>query len=659
MNILLVLHGMRPEFTGGCEIHTERLARALVREGHTCEILAGTRDRRAEAVLTTSDLDGLTIHRIHRPDRFLDEWWEGYSPFAEGLLHDFLGRKAFDLVHVHHWKRLTTNIVRISASRGIPSVVTLHDLWSTCPREDRLLDGEICEEPAGSPKCPSCARRAWWRSEEEAAEMLALNTGMLRHELDLAGAVLTPSRSHRDFVAARLERRPDSIVVLPLDMRPASGERLEDGPADSRERFPEGPLQIAYWGHLVDFKGPHVVVDALQRAQRADRMHLHLFGTSPSAAYERLLRGRSRGLPVTFHGSFGFEDLARTDLDVAVLPSLCRESYSLVLDEAMELCIPVLVSDRGALPERIGEAGFPFRPNDPEDLARRLDALVEEPEELERARASIPPPSHGFERHVRRLMRIYEEAARRRPPVPTIAPYRQLLAQRGRALEARQAHLETLRETADRAENMEANLERYRSVNQELDQQRRDQAKVIRDLQADLNGHTDLLQIREKEIRELRESLEVTRADLEEHRSVLANSREESEALRRVVETLTADLEGHRAVVRELRDERERVRSHIEALEKKTRAQDERLEQSLSEARSERESLESENASLRGRAEEAQQQRARVEEELAKARARLHEIESEIAAVRRSLPYRVYRLLHRRSGRPAGRRLDP
>ena len=45
---------------------------------------------------------------------------------------------------------------------------------------------------------------------------------------------------------------------------------------------------------------------------------------------------------------------------VVLMPSLWRESLGRVAVEAMANGIPVLASDRGALPETLGEAGFVF-----------------------------------------------------------------------------------------------------------------------------------------------------------------------------------------------------------------------------------------------------------------------------------------------------------
>ncbi|MCX6551239.1 MAG: glycosyltransferase family 1 protein [Acidobacteria bacterium] len=61
-----------------------------------------------------------------------------------------------------------------------------------------------------------------------------------------------------------------------------------------------------------------------------------------------------------------------------VLPSF-EEGFGLPALEAMALGIPVVVSNRGALPEVVGSAGLLVEPDDPASLAAALRRVLEEP----------------------------------------------------------------------------------------------------------------------------------------------------------------------------------------------------------------------------------------------------------------------------------------
>jgi glycosyltransferase involved in cell wall biosynthesis len=74
------------------------------------------------------------------------------------------------------------------------------------------------------------------------------------------------------------------------------------------------------------------------------------------------------GLPVDLSGLTNLNRMANTPdprdfyrvSRVILMPSLWRESLGRVPIEAMANGIPVLASDRGALPETLGDAGFVF-----------------------------------------------------------------------------------------------------------------------------------------------------------------------------------------------------------------------------------------------------------------------------------------------------------
>ncbi len=68
--------------------------------------------------------------------------------------------------------------------------------------------------------------------------------------------------------------------------------------------------------------------------------------------------------------------------EIAVLPAVYDEAFGLFVIEAMQQHLPVIVTDRGGLPESVvdGVTGFVIRHNDSAMLADRLESLVINPE---------------------------------------------------------------------------------------------------------------------------------------------------------------------------------------------------------------------------------------------------------------------------------------
>jgi len=567
MKILLVVHGLRPEFAGGTEIYVEHLARGLADRGHTIVVLAGTREPGPPGVCRREG-EGVEVLLLRRPDKLFEYWAEAYSSFAGRAFARLLDTEGFDLVHVHHWKRLTLSLVHTAAARRIPSVVSLHDLWTSCPREHRLLEEGPCDVPLGGSPCPPCVGGFWWQDLDEVAEIVRLNAQMIRGEIALASRCLVPSESHRRRLANVLEMDERRFEVVPLSL---PGDRTAPAAGRREATFPQGPLRIAYWGHLVPFKGPHLLLEALADFQDLDRVEVHLFGEASSAAYRVTLERLARRKPVTFHGRFDFGDIAAFPIDLAVIPSLCSESHCFVLDEAYRLGIPVLASDAGALAERVGSGGMLFRQGDARQLSGLLREILATPEKLTELRSGIPFSEGAWDRHLERIEATYRDAAEGGVAEGRALPAEALLEHRERALDRRRALLVDLREKADRSENLEANLGRYREVNRNLESQCRDQRKAITELTADLEGHREVLRARDREVASLKEVCGNLEADLRGHRDVLRHCQADNEELRSVAEVLRKDLDGHRAVLRDVQEDLGRHREVVAALQEERR----------------------------------------------------------------------------------------
>lgn len=412
MRILHVVHGYPPEQIGGTELYVSTLARAQRAAGHDVRVFAGSMDWGERFFVSRGDVDGVPVVRAHRDDLYFDRWDKGYCPRVSFAFQDELGAFAPDVVHLHHWIRLSSDLVRTAARRSIPVVVTLHDLFPTCPRVFRLKDAEghdACESPVGAAPCVPCVPRWRFQRDEEIERLLAAFCADVRAELEAAAAVIAPTSGHGAFLTRMLGLESLEITTLPH----GSLASRELGPAAPST---DGRIHLASWGHLQPLKGVHVLLDAVRRSRRRSRFHVDVFGAAADGAYRGLLDELAAGSSVDFHGAFSAKDLAKHPIDVAVIPTLCRESYSFIVDEAAALGVPIVASDFGAIQDRATERLIRFRRDDPADLARVLDGIVDDPARLERARAAPAPARASIEEHVARLEAIYRTV---RPPAPT------------------------------------------------------------------------------------------------------------------------------------------------------------------------------------------------------------------------------------------------
>jgi glycosyltransferase involved in cell wall biosynthesis len=390
-----------------------------------------------EAGIEREEVEGTRVLRVHRDDLYFDHYARLFHPGVEGLIEEVLDEERPDVVHLHQWIRLTCNPVELAARRGIPSVVTLHDLYTSCPRCFRVRpDDEPCFRPLSVESCGDCAPRFGHESEREVAESIELYRDQYRAELAQAAAVLTATTATGELVCETTGQDSSRLELLPLPYAPRfCGADPAPLPGE------DAPLRIGYWGVVTHRKGVQVLVRAFRDllAGGAPRpVELHVFGGIDTPALGAELEALAEDLPVTFHGRYEHADVARAGLHLAVFPMLCFETYGFVLDECFELGLPCVVTDIGALPRRAGEAALRVPPGDAAALAEVLRGVLARPALLDELRARIPRVSLSPEEHLARLLAVYEAAVASGPreaaPVSAWRRARLLMLQRESAV---------------------------------------------------------------------------------------------------------------------------------------------------------------------------------------------------------------------------------
>lgn len=405
MRIALVTQHYPPHFEGGTEAVVRAQARALAARGHAVRVISGTDRAHAGEDVERSVVDGLEVaHLPRRPD-------EPYGlDLARPRVLELVEREVgeADVAHVHHHSTLSDRTMRALA-RSRPVFATLHDLFTTCPRFFRLPPDSALTCPARGDldACVRCVALDLPGHEPGAlAAALAARQATFDAELASAAAVFVPSRAHGDRLAPLLGVAPERLVVLPHGLCPPVPER-------SARAHREGPLRVLHLGHRSAAKGTLDLVRALA-AVPAGSVELVLAGAEVEAGFDAALSEAAGRLPLAFRGPYDRADLAAlaADADLAAFPSRAYESYGLVVDEALALGLPVLVSDRGALPERIGDAGIALPAEDPAAWTRAIRSLLDDPDLLAALRDALPDELPTADAAARELERHYARHAR-------------------------------------------------------------------------------------------------------------------------------------------------------------------------------------------------------------------------------------------------------
>lgn len=414
MRIVHILHQFLPETFGGVEIYVFDLATAQKRAGHDVLIISGTMKSGRPGERRRSVHDGLDVIHLHRSDVYFDSWDKGYFPPVADAVVDELHAFSPDVVHIHHWIRLSHDLVRVTKSLGIPTVVSLHDFATSCPRCFRMRPDETpCFRPLSVASCLDCVPRRPWQSDADTADAIDFFRKNSIDELSGADAVLCATTTLRDIVTDSLGIAKDRFRVIPLAYAPRFGGAVTRRATDA--------FRFGYWGTITHRKGVHLLIDAFRDvvARRPERISaLEIFGKFDLPERETSLRKLAEHLPVRFHGRFEYRDLVTTGLSAAVFPSICIETYGIVMDEALELGLETIVPDVGAPAERAGKTAKTFRINDKNDLVRAMLDVLDGDAPNDAARTSAAPPMSEAD-HGREVIATYC-AAIASPRVPSL-----------------------------------------------------------------------------------------------------------------------------------------------------------------------------------------------------------------------------------------------
>jgi len=174
-----------------------------------------------------------------------------------------------------------------------------------------------------------------------------------------------------------------SIIPHGIDSRFQSGAR-EHLPI--QEYSVNRPFRLLYVSTVDVYKHQWHVAEAVARLRESGLpIVLDLIGPAYPPALERLKRTMARVDPsgdvVRYLGEVPHHLLHEryAQADVGVFASSCENMPNILL-EGMASGLPMACSDRGPMPEVLGDGGVYFNPESPEDIARALRQLIESPE---------------------------------------------------------------------------------------------------------------------------------------------------------------------------------------------------------------------------------------------------------------------------------------
>ncbi len=277
-----------------------------------------------------------------------------------------------NLVH----KQLTLSVIDAIKDYNpeLPVFWTMHDLITVCPSYTMLNgNGEICEECIGGnfSKCKKhkCIRGSRLMSALSFHEAKYIKKHGLYNKVDL---YICPSEFYKNKLElARFTTSPIVCLRNPLPIDTEYEVNAHDGG------------YILYLGRLSKEKGVKTLIDAVSSLNTK----LVVLGTGPEEEYLKDYVSKSNIANVEFKGFVQGEELKNyiRGCRCVVLPSEWYENGPYSAMEAMALGKPLIVTDKGGLPELVKENINGYVYSQKAELSKKIEKLVAlSPEEYEK-----------------------------------------------------------------------------------------------------------------------------------------------------------------------------------------------------------------------------------------------------------------------------------
>ena len=377
----------RTKDAGGMNVYIRQLARELGQSQLSIDIFT-RRTNEASPLITQLSPQVRVIALPAGPPALIhkDELY-AYIPAFTQQIEDFRRREGlhYDLLHSHYWLSGAAGM-KLAQHWQVPHIIMFHTLAYL----KQLARADAPEPPL--------------RLETE------------RRLIATASRIIATTPDERAQMIRHCGAAPSAVQVIPCGVDLRCFVPRDRGEARQRLGWhPDSPI-LLFAGRLDPFKGPELLLQAA--AMMETKAEIVIVGGEAGDAETEHLRKLAAELKLRkrthFPGAQPQQELALmfSAADVTVVPSY-HESFGLVAVESLACGTPVVATRAGGLATivRHGETGY-LLPRGPGFFAQKLDALLQQPDVLERMRQAAWPSVRGYSwtEVARQVRDLYEDA---------------------------------------------------------------------------------------------------------------------------------------------------------------------------------------------------------------------------------------------------------
>lgn len=344
---------------GGDGMHIYRLSNELARRGHSVDIFhcedAFLMLNKQPPTADFPNHPNVTVHGLKSGKGFLSPLLTQQTgvPFFKSQLKIALETNDYDVIHYNNMSLI--GITALSYGNAV-KLYTTHEHWLVCPMHVLWkFNREVCTKKS----CFSCqiaGKRPpqFWRQ-----------TGLLKKMLKHIDCFLSPSRF-------TLQKHLEDGLDIPIKHLPYFLPMPKETENITTKETPERPYFL-FVGRLEQIKGVQNIIPVFQKQEKYDLL------IAGDGEYRTALETQSANSPrIKFLGRLDqnrLQSLYESALAV-VVPSICYETFGIIIIEAFSRKTPVIVNNLGALPEVVEDSGGGFVYSNQAELIDAMQKLA-------------------------------------------------------------------------------------------------------------------------------------------------------------------------------------------------------------------------------------------------------------------------------------------
>lgn len=407
VKIIIVAHGHPTLHKGGGEVAAYSLHKMLRAHGHQ-SVFVGWGGQSQSA-------NGGSLTQIGEDDYLLFTESEHFrfSSMSKNLPEAFavlLDAYKPDTVHFHHYVHVGIEAAAL-VKKLLPQtkvMLTFHEYLAICANNGQLFTktNEICTGYAPercSAKCFPHIKPATFFMREIA----------VKSALSFVDEFIAPSKFLADqYVSWGIPTSRIWIIENPLMGTSLTTRRSNN---DNQNYIKE--LNIGFFGQINFYKGLDIIVRAVLAANESGRsVRLGIHGNYSDVTggdYIDDLRSTIESAPdvVNYHGAYSQTDVhsMMSRYHFVIMGSRWYENSPVVMQEAINAGVPLIVPAQGGMVEKVVGAGVSYRPGSADDLASLLINLSADSykEILQSVRALTDSSATRNEKSFKQIIRAY------------------------------------------------------------------------------------------------------------------------------------------------------------------------------------------------------------------------------------------------------------